>query len=211
MSQNQESKTLLAVGLLTVAAAIGINLLVDADSLFDGAPLLFLALLVAGLGLVAWTWVQENQLSRSTESEASGDAALALPQAREWVLPEITAESAAPAPTPAAPLESAEAEASAEAAASAEADDEADDLTRIEGIGPVFSKRLIESGVTTFAQLAAKSEDEIRTLLTEAGSRLIPPSVSTWAEQAALAAQGDWDSLAALQAALSGGRRSDDS
>ena len=37
-----------------------------------------------------------------------------------------------------------------------------DDLTRIPGIGAVFSRRLNEAGIHTFAELAATSPEEIR-------------------------------------------------
>lgn len=44
-----------------------------------------------------------------------------------------------------------------------------DDLTEVNGIGPVFAQRLADAGVTTFSALAAMSPDQ----LTEAlGSRL---------------------------------------
>lgn len=38
----------------------------------------------------------------------------------------------------------------------------ADDLTRIDGIGPTFARRLNEAGVTTFAHLAALTPDKVR-------------------------------------------------
>jgi len=82
----------------------------------------------------------------------------------------------------------------------------ADDLTKIEGVGPKMSAALIAAGLTTFAKVAAASEDELRTAIEAAGMSLAP-SISTWAEQAELAAKGDWDALAALQDELKGGRR----
>ena len=39
---------------------------------------------------------------------------------------------------------------------------EPDDLTAINGIGPTFSKRLQEAGITTYSALAGSSEDQIR-------------------------------------------------
>jgi hypothetical protein len=83
--------------------------------------------------------------------------------------------------------------------------DEPDDLKKIEGIGPKTSGVLAEAGITTFAQLAAMEAGDITTILREAGLRLGDPS--TWAEQAALAAKGDWDGLEKLQDELIGGRR----
>ena len=43
----------------------------------------------------------------------------------------------------------------------AAATSEADDLTRISGVGPVIVKKLHDLGVTTFAQIAAWSKDDI--------------------------------------------------
>ena len=81
-----------------------------------------------------------------------------------------------------------------------------DDLTRIEGIGPKISGLLQAAGITTFAQLAATDVSRLKQILTEAGlAALADPS--TWAEQAKLAAAGEWDALKALQGKLKGGRR----
>ena len=79
-----------------------------------------------------------------------------------------------------------------------------DDLKRIEGIGPKTASALQAAGITTFAQLAATSEEQLRNILKEAGVRANP---TTWPEQAELAAIGKWDALKALQAELKGGRR----
>lgn len=81
-----------------------------------------------------------------------------------------------------------------------------DDLTRVEGIGPVYRDFLLSAGIDTFAKLAELSEEEIATLVQERGGRR-RRSMATWAEQAKLAAAGDWDALEALQQELSGGRR----
>lgn len=85
---------------------------------------------------------------------------------------------------------------------------EPDDLTRIEGIGPYYEKLLHQAGVTTFAQLAELSEDDLLRLVVEEQGGRKSASMVTWAEQAKLAAKGDWDGLEQLQEQLSGGRRS---
>ncbi len=82
----------------------------------------------------------------------------------------------------------------------------ADDLTSIEGIGPKMRKALQAAGIMTFRQLANASEATLRAAIEAAGMRL-SPSLTTWAEQAALAAKGDWDGLNHLQDELVGGRR----
>jgi DNA-directed RNA polymerase subunit beta' len=77
-----------------------------------------------------------------------------------------------------------------------------DDLTRIEGIGPKTATALRAAGITTFAQLAATSEEELSRILRDAGISADP---GTWPEQAALAAAGKWDELKAWQDELVGG------
>jgi len=82
---------------------------------------------------------------------------------------------------------------------------EPDNLQLIEGIGPKISKVLENVGITTFAQLAAAGTEHLEHVLDEAGMTLANPS--TWAEQAGLAAAGDWKALEVLQDELKGGRR----
>ena len=82
---------------------------------------------------------------------------------------------------------------------------EADDLVKIEGIGPKVSKALIDAGITTFEALSNTTVEAIQKILTDAGLRMM--DASTWPEQAKLAAAGDWDALKKLQDKLSGGRK----
>ena len=83
---------------------------------------------------------------------------------------------------------------------------EPDDLKKIEGIGPKISSVLNDAGVTTFAQVAATSvEDLERIVKTEGGVRIAFPA--SWPEQAALAAAGKWEALEKLQDELVGGRK----
>ena len=82
---------------------------------------------------------------------------------------------------------------------------EADDLTKIEGIGPKVSKTLIEAGISTFEVLSNAKVEDIQKTLTDAGLKMM--DASTWPQQAKLAAQGDWDGLKKLQDSLSGGRK----
>ncbi len=81
----------------------------------------------------------------------------------------------------------------------------ADDLRKIEGIGPKIQATLQASGIETFSQLAAAKPEEIKEILRDAGVRIGYPD--TWPEQAALAAKAKWDALADLQSTLQGGRR----
>ncbi|SFR17527.1 50S ribosomal protein L21 [Poseidonocella sedimentorum] len=69
--------------------------------------------------------------------------------------------SAAEAPA-AAPKKAAKAKAEApKAAAKAEAPAGADDLKKLSGVGPALEKKLHEAGVTSFAQIAAWTADDV--------------------------------------------------
>jgi predicted flap endonuclease-1-like 5' DNA nuclease len=81
-----------------------------------------------------------------------------------------------------------------------------DDLTKLEGIGPKINALLQANGFHTFANLAQADVAILRQILVEAGLRIHDPT--TWPEQAALAAAGQWESLSELQARLKAGRRS---
>ena len=83
----------------------------------------------------------------------------------------------------------------------------ADDLVLIEGIGPKINELFIKAGVTTFAQLAETSVEKMKEILAGGGSRFASHDPSTWAEQAALAAKGDWDGFKKLTDELDGGKR----
>jgi predicted flap endonuclease-1-like 5' DNA nuclease len=80
-----------------------------------------------------------------------------------------------------------------------------DDLEIIEGIGPKIAGLLKAAGITTFAQLSEVDLARVREILRAANLRLADPT--TWAEQARLAAAGDWAGLETLQNRLKGGRR----
>jgi small subunit ribosomal protein S2 len=83
-----------------------------------------------------------------------------------------------------------------------------DDLKRIEGIGPRYSSVLQAAGIVTYAQLAAASPDELDQVLAAEDPRLARLADPTsWPEQAALAASGNWEALDALKDMLKGGRR----
>jgi predicted flap endonuclease-1-like 5' DNA nuclease len=80
-----------------------------------------------------------------------------------------------------------------------------DNLVILEGIGPKISAVLKSAGIDTFHQLASTPVERLREILLAANLRL--PDPTTWPEQAALAAQGDWEGFKALTAQLKGGRK----
>jgi len=129
----------------------------------------------------------------------------ALQQTLEAMANEILAENEKPVVVKEKPA-SKPASTSKPKAKPAKSSGKPDDLKKIEGIGPKMAKALIAGGFETFEKLSKASEEELRAAIEAAGMRLAP-SLSTWAEQAVLAAKGDWDALQTLQDELDGGRR----
>lgn len=82
-----------------------------------------------------------------------------------------------------------------------------DDLEVIEGVGPKIVEVLREAGISTFRALAQLTPAAIKSALERGGPnfRLVNPQ--TWADQALLAANNRWASLATMQAALVAGTR----
>ncbi len=84
------------------------------------------------------------------------------------------------------------------------ASDAADDLKKIEGIGPKIAEVLAEAGVTTFRKLSEMDRDAIKAIL-DTVPTLKSKEPKTWPQQAKLAAEGKWDELKVLQDELMGG------
>ena len=83
----------------------------------------------------------------------------------------------------------------------------ADDLKKIEGIGPKIAGLLKADGIVTFADLAKAKTTTLKAILEKAGKRFRIHDPTTWPQQAQLAAKGQWDKLAKLQDELKGGKR----
>jgi len=80
---------------------------------------------------------------------------------------------------------------------------EADDLKKVEGIGPKIAETLNAAGITTFAQLAKTSSEKISEIIADVRGG---HATETWPTQAQLAADGKWDELKVLQEGLDGGK-----
>ena len=102
--------------------------------------------------------------------------------------------------------EAKKAEPKAKATAPKKAAGKADDLKKIEGIGPKIAETLNANGIVTFADLADAKLETLQQILADAGARYKAHDPSTWSEQAELARDGNWDELKVLQDALDGGR-----
>lgn len=82
----------------------------------------------------------------------------------------------------------------------------ANDLTKIEGIGPKIAGLLKADGIVTFTDLAKAKKANLKAILEVAGKRYQMHDPTTWAQQAKLAATGKWEVLAKLQGELKGGK-----
>ena len=82
-----------------------------------------------------------------------------------------------------------------------------DNLKKIEGIGPKIEQLLYKAGIFTFQDLSNSKKSTLSNILLNAGNRYKMHDPSTWAEQADLAANGDWEKLKILQDELDGGKK----
>jgi len=78
----------------------------------------------------------------------------------------------------------------------------ADDLKKIEGIGPKIAETLVAAGMVTFADLAKAKPAKIAEIIADVRGNHV---TDTWPKQAKLAADGKWDELKELQDRLDGG------
>ncbi|MGE5943155.1 MAG: bL21 family ribosomal protein, partial [Flavobacteriales bacterium] len=83
------------------------------------------------------------------------------------------------------------------------ASSKADDLKKVEGIGPKIAETLAEAGITTFAQLAKTDAAKIAEIISDVRGNHV---TDTWPAQAQLAADGKWDELKKWQDELNGGK-----
>ena len=82
---------------------------------------------------------------------------------------------------------------------------EADDLTKIEGVGPKAAEALVNAGMDTFSKVAKGDAEKIKEVLTEANSRMAHLDTTSWPKQAKMAADGNWDELKEWQDSVKGG------
>lgn len=82
----------------------------------------------------------------------------------------------------------------------------ADDLKLIEGVGPKIEGLLHDAGIRSWADLAGADVAQLQAILDGAGSSFKMHDPATWAKQAQLAVNGEWEALEAYQDALKGGK-----
>lgn len=81
-----------------------------------------------------------------------------------------------------------------------------DDLKIIEGIGPKIEELCNNIGIFTWEQLCETPVTRLQEMLNAAGKRYQIHNPSTWAEQAQMAHQGEWEALKIYQNHLKGGK-----
>ena len=126
--------------------------------------------------------------------QVNGDAAVAqapAPKAKRTAAP-ATVEETKPAPKARTVKKAAKAE--------------GDKLTVIEGIGPKTQAALYNSGITTYAQIANASADDLHRIVKVENNVQIVGDAATWPKQAQYLVDGDADGLKTYQDKLVGGR-----
>ena len=81
-----------------------------------------------------------------------------------------------------------------------------DDLTVVEGIGPNVESLCHGIGIYTWRDLADTEVSLLRTMLSDAGSRVQLTDPDTWPEQARLLADGEWTEFVALASSVRASR-----
>lgn len=159
------------------------------------------------IGVLVWRWLEEQPASQP----ATPDNAPKPDQAKRDLLNTLkrTAQEVADSLAKESPLHSEPASVAPSPSGTAHPEPmptKQDDLTKIEGIGSYYRDLLYQAGIVTFEQLATRTQTDLDRLIKQAGGRRTA-STATWAEQAQLAHQADWQALKTLQATLKGGRR----
>ncbi len=150
---------------------------------------------------------QEEKAQEATEAKApveSKETVVETAPVAEKEEPVAAKEEAKAAPE--APVAEKEApKAKEEKKEEKEVASKADDLTKIEGIGPKAAEALTANGISTYAELAKADAEKVKEILTEASSRMAHLDPTSWPKQAKMAADGKWDELKEWQENAKGG------
>ncbi len=142
------------------------------------------------------TEVKEEAPAPAAEEKKEEVKAEAPAPAVEEKKEEVKVEAAAPVVEAAPAVEEKKEEAPAKA----------DDLTKIEGIGPAIAKLLAAEGIITFSDLASKQASDVKSILDNAEGNFKVHDPTTWPKQSEMAAAGKWDELKKWQDELDGGK-----
>ena len=222
---DRPTKLFIAIATLMISLFLVMNLIKDESPVEDWLLAALLALVSAGFWI--WMWLEDREPAPSSAMVVADVPTAPVSTVREWEVPAAPVAPAAeeapallietPEEVKTQPVVEVEVEPEPEPEPVVEPEPEPepvvevepDDLTRIEGIGPKYSAALVAAGIDTFQKLADATEAQVEEAVTGAAMLRRPASMSTWNEQAAFAAKGDWDGLSALQDTLKGGRRVD--
>lgn len=139
------------------------------------------------------------------ETAAPAVVEAAAPVAEEVAAPEVIEAAAPEAEETAAPQVEA-AEKAAKITLPSGKKISQDDLKVIEGVGPKIEGLLNDGGIFTWADLADAETEKVQAILDEAGPSYRIHDPATWANQAQMAHNGQWEELEAYQERLKGGR-----
>lgn len=118
----------------------------------------------------------KTKLKSTTAAPKTAEAPKAKTEAKAKAAPKTAAASKTEAPKKAAPK------------AAAKAGN--DDLTKLDGVGPAFAKKLNEAGVTSFAQVAAWTEADLDSLNETVSGVKAKAEANNWIEAAKALASG---------------------
>ncbi|MFC4096215.1 30S ribosomal protein S2 [Euzebyella saccharophila] len=146
--------------------------------------------------------LSERKSEKQADKEGADDAKKAKKESKKLEPTPETVETKAPPVVAKTPKPEVNVEATKEAVAKETA---ADDLTKVEGIGPKAAEALVNAGIATYADLAKADPEKIKEILTEASSRMSHLDPTSWPKQAQMAADGKWEELKEWQDSVSGG------
>jgi len=145
----------------------------------------------------------ERKSEKQGEKEGKEEAKTEAPKAE--AKKEVKAAPVVEKPAPVEEAVAVAEEVKEEAPKKASKSSKADDLTKIEGVGPKAAEYLATAGLDTFAKVAKAKADKMKEILTEASSRMGHIDPTSWPKQAKMAADGKWDELKEWQDSVKGG------
>jgi predicted flap endonuclease-1-like 5' DNA nuclease len=167
--------------------------MISADT-SDMMPLI-IAIAVVVLALAIWAFLRANRTAKVIEQPGEALKRDVLDEGAERAARNQALIDAAPAVAKAAPEKAAE-PSPAPAAKPAPPTASADDLTRIKGLGPKIAALLGELGITSFAHIAAWTDDDVARIDDQLGRFKGRITRDQWVVQAKLLAAGDEASFA---------------
>ncbi|HQS96937.1 MAG: hypothetical protein B7X90_09085 [Novosphingobium sp. 17-62-19] len=169
--------------------------------MFEANQALLAGIVLVIVFVVWWVWGRSKPapkkreytdvLSEGAEKAARNNALIDAPSAAAMVTPPPVVIPSPGAGTMAGIGEVVAAAATVEIADAAPVGTTGDDLGRIKGVGPKLKALLTSLGVTTYAQIAAWTDEDIAKINAQLGTFAGRPLRDNWVEQAKLLAGGD--------------------